>query len=316
MNALPQYPDTLESINRLARTDPRALVGLSEARFEQALDAAVDRVMQERGREIVMLAGPSGSGKTTAARKLAARFRALGLQSDVLSLDDFYLDRDDIPCGADGKPDYESVRALDLPLLQTALSDLLAGREAALPTFDFTVGRRAPAWRTLRLGEQDAVIVEGLHALNPLVTARLPRENVLKLYLRVARRICRADGEVLLRRRELRLVRRLLRDRRERASSAAHTLSLWDNVLLGEQNYLLPYRGTADMDLDSTYLCEPCVFASAAIDFLADADLPQDARGAAEHLTAALRQFVRIDPSLVPEGSLLREFLGRAGLRD
>ena len=313
---MPQFPNTLESINRMARTAPQELVRLGEARFERALDEVVARVTEDRGREIVMLAGPSGSGKTTAARKLAGRFRALGMQSDVLSLDDFYLDRDAIPCGANGKPDYESVYALDLPLLQAALSDLLAGRKAEIPAFDFTAGHRSAATRTLQLGEQDAVIVEGLHALNPLVTAFLPHENVLKLYLRVARRICKADGTVLLRRRELRLIRRLLRDRRDRASSAAHTLSLWDNVLLGEQNYLLPFRAGADLDLDSTFLYEPCVFAADVLDFLAEADLPDEARETAGHLSDALRCFVHIEPACVPESSLLREFLGRDGLRD
>lgn len=311
---MPNLPNTLEAINRKARSAPLDFIRQSEARFDGVLDRAVERIVAERGREIVMLAGPSSSGKTTTAKKLAERLQTLGIETHVLSLDDFYLNREQIPGFSEGAPDFETVHALDLPLLQDTLCDLLAGREVLLPMFDFTVGKRSNTSRAVTLGECDAVIVEGLHALNPLVTAQLPKKNVLKLYISVSSRIYNKNGEVLLNKKSLRFVRRLLRDYRFRASSAEHTFSLWKNVLSGEQKYLFPFRSQADMRIDSTHLYAPCVFRDEAVELLKNADLRGDDRRTADTLSAALQTFVPLSPSLVPENSLLREFLGDTGL--
>lgn len=311
-----KMPNTIEAINRAAQNAQLDFIRRSEARFDGVLDRVVERVLEERGREIVMLAGPSSSGKTTTAKKLAERFRALGIETHVLSLDDFYLNRDQIPGFSEGAPDYETVHALDLPLLQSTLGDLLAGREVLLPMFDFTVGKRSDTSRAVTLGECDAVIVEGLHALNPLVAAHLPKKNVLKLYISVSSRIYNENGNVVLDKQDLRFVRRMLRDYRFRASPVAHTFSLWKNVISGEQKYLFPFRAQADMRLNAVHLYAPCVFRDEAIGLLQSAALQADDRKYADRLTGALREFVPLSPALVPEHSLLREFLGDTGLEE
>lgn len=304
----------LEYINRLAQEEPAQLIAQSEARFDRILEDIAARVLQAHGREIVMLAGPSASGKTTTANKLAAKFGALGMQTHVLSLDDFYLDRDKIPGFENGTPDYETVYALDLPLLAVSLNRLLSGQPTQLPAFDFTVGKRVDAARTVTLGESDAILVEGLHALNPVITDKLPKENLLKLYISVSSRIYNEKGKIVLNKRNLRFIRRMTRDYQFRASSVENTYALWENVRLGEDKYLFPYKDCADIKINSVHLSAPCVFRDIVLEMLEQATLTGAIQKDAEKLKRALLQFEPVSPALVPKDSLLREFLGSAGL--
>lgn len=309
-------PNNLEYINDLAKNDPAELIRRSEARFDNILNDIAERVHKEPGREIVMLAGPSASGKTTTARKLSEKFAALGMQTHVVSLDDFYLNREDIPGFAEGNPDYETVTALDLPLLAATLNHLLTGEETEVPEFDFTVGRRSPEARKIKLGAGDVIIVEGLHALNPEVTKDLPGENLLKIYISVSSRIYNTAGKIVLNKRNLRFIRRLVRDYQFRASSVENTYKLWENVRRGEDAYLFPYRRFADLSVNSIHLSAPCLFRDMVIPMLESAELSGEPRQDADRLVRSLKQFVPVSPALLPEDSLLREFLGKTGLKN
>lgn len=304
----------LEYINDLAKNDPAELVRRSEERFDNILNDTVSRIANDGGREIVMLAGPSASGKTTTANKIAAKCTARGMQTYVVSLDDFYLDREKIPLDESGKPDFETVYALDLPKLTETMRLLLSGAQTELPIFDFTTGKRSEEVRTVTLGARDVVVVEGLHALNPLITDSLPQKNLLKIYISVSSRIYNERGKIILNKRNLRFLRRMTRDYLFRASTVENTYDLWENVRKGEDKYLFPYRNRADIKINSVHLSAPCVFRDTCLQMLKSADLSGKQKKDADELAAALRLFVPISASFVPKDSLLREFIGTHGL--
>lgn len=301
----------LEYINDLAKNDPQTLVERSETRFDNILNRIADRVENDSGREILMLAGPSASGKTTTAKKLSEKCAARGMQTHVISLDDFYLDRSAIPLGEDGEPDFETVYALDLPRLRESLQMLLTGAPTDLPLFDFTLGRRSDCVNTVTLGAQDVIIVEGLHALNPIVTEALPQKNLLKLYISVSSRIYNERGKIILNKRNLRFLRRMTRGYLFRASSVENTYMLWDNVRKGEDKYLFPFKDLADIKINSVHLSAPCVFRGICLEMLRKASLSGEHARDAERLMRALEQFEPLSPDLIPDDSLLREFLGK-----
>ncbi|MEG2719848.1 MAG: adenylyl-sulfate kinase [Oscillospiraceae bacterium] len=170
----------LEYINELAEIDPQLLIERSETRYKNIISDISKKVSEDVGREIIMLAGPSASGKTTTANKLAKSFTELGMKTYVVSLDDFYLDRDDLPFDEEGQHDYETVFALDLPLIAKTLNSLVRGEATRLPVFDFKCGKRSDEFNEIMLDKNDAIIVEGLHALNPIITEDLPNDRLLK----------------------------------------------------------------------------------------------------------------------------------------
>ena len=220
----------LEYINETASAAPGYLVEKCEARYRNIIDEIACRVCEDKGREIVMLAGPSSSGKTTTANKLAQAFREHGVQTYVLSLDDFYINREDIPLLPDGTRDYETVYALDLDCFEKTVNALLKGETVKSPIFDFTTGKRSDTrFNEITLGETDAVIIEGLHALNPVITDKIDGK-LMKIYISVSSRIYDRKGKIILNKRNLRFVRRLVRDYKFRDSTVDNTYKLWKNV--------------------------------------------------------------------------------------
>lgn len=302
--------NTIEYINALARENPQELVLRSEQRYSNIIRDIADRVQNEAGREIIMLAGPSASGKTTTANKLAQAFSERGMKTHRISLDDFYLDRTEIPGYAEGNPDFETVFALDLPCLEQALNGLLRGETVRVPVFDFVSGTRSHQYEEITLGESDAIVVEGLHALNPIITDKLPQDKLLKIYISVSSRIYNEKGKIMLNKRNMRFIRRLVRDYNFRGSSVENTYRLWDNVRAGEDKYLFPYRTNADLRINSVHLSEPCLFKNIVLKMLEDIDLQGAWKKDAKKLTDALERFEGIPETLVPQDSLLREFLG------
>ncbi|MEG1834923.1 MAG: nucleoside kinase [Oscillospiraceae bacterium] len=300
----------LEYINELAEIDPQLLIERSETRYKNIISDISKKVSEDVGREIIMLAGPSASGKTTTANKLAKSFTELGMKTYVVSLDDFYLDRDDLPFDEEGQHDYETVFALDLPLIAKTLNSLVRGEATRLPVFDFKCGKRSDEFNEIMLDKNDAIIVEGLHALNPIITEDLPNDRLLKIYISVSSRIYDENGKIILNKRNIRFIRRMVRDYKFRASSVANTYELWDGVRSGEDKYLFPYKKNADMTINSIHLSEPCVFNDIAIKMLSEADLNPDRAADAQKLLFSLRKIKSIPSTLVPKESLLREFLG------
>lgn len=300
----------IEYINELARENPQALVARAELRYRNIINNIAEKALDDPGRKIIMLAGPSASGKTTTAKKIAETFTSLGMKTYVVSLDDFYKNRCDIPGFSEGKPDFETVYALDIDLISETLKSLMSGRKTKLPVFDFTTGSRKDTSREITLGKDDAVIVEGLHALNPVVTSGIDGLKLMKIYISVSSRIYDQSGKIILNKRNLRFMRRLVRDCNFRASSVESTYSLWQSVCDGEDKYLFPYKDMADVRINSIHLCEPCLFKDTVLKMLENADLSEEYEHDAKRLARSLRQFESVDLSFVPEDSLLREFLG------
>lgn len=300
----------LEYINERVVADPIGFIAECEKRYQNIIDSIVDRIITEEGREIVMLAGPSSAGKTTTARKIKEGLSRKGVKTYVLSLDDFYLNREDIPYLPDGSQDYETVYALDLECLEKDLNLLLQGETVKAPIFDFTTGRRSDTeFNEITLGDEDVVIIEGLHALNPVITEKV-KGKLLKVYINVSSRIYDENGDILLNKRNMRFIRRMIRDYKFRASSVENTYKLWRNVTAGEDKYLFPFRDKADIKANTIHLYESCVLKHQALSLLKNCEVTDEFREDVNKLCKALEKFNDIDENNVPRDSLLREFLG------
>lgn len=300
----------LEYINKKVLDNPQDFIEECEERYQEIINSIVEKINSEKGREIVMLAGPSSAGKTTTARRIKESLEKSGVKTYVLSLDDFYLNRDDIPYLPDGSQDYETVYALDLECLEKELNALLRGERVKSPIYDFTTGRRSEnLFNEIVLGKEDVVIIEGLHALNPIITDKV-QGNVLKVYINVSSRIYDKDGNTILNKRNLRFIRRMVRDYKYRDSTVENTCRLWKNVTRGEDEYLFPYRDNADIKANTIHFYEPCVLKHQALKMIGDSTVSDKYREHILTLVNALKQFNDIDEKFVPENSLLREFLG------
>lgn len=300
----------LEYINETAESDPEKFVKQCENRYQNIIDEIAEKIITEEGREIVMLAGPSSAGKTTTARKLRERLTENGIKTYVLSLDDFYFNRADIPFLPDGTQDYETVDALDLELFYKNVNALLLGETVKNPIFDFTTGKRSDTqFNEITLGSEDVVIIEGLHALNPVITEKI-EGKLLKIYINVSSRIYDGKGNIVLNKRNMRFVRRMVRDYKFRNSTVQNTYRLWKNVTAGEDKYLFPFRDNADIKINTIHIYEPCVLKNQALTLLENASVSKEYEQDIMKITKALKRFKDIDISLVPENSLLREFLG------
>ncbi len=292
-----------------ASSDPRGFIQLCEADFRDQVEQAAQTVLSQKDVRLVMLAGPSSSGKTTTARLLKDAFASRGVKAWTISLDDFYLDPSEPLLFEDGTPDYETVHSLDLPYLEKSLQSLIRENRCFLPRFSFTERRREDTPTELVIGKDDLVIVEGLHALNPLICDQLAQTALYKLYVSVSARVTK-NGSILFSKRDLRFIRRMVRDYQFRASPVDLTFYLWGGVRKGEDRYLFPFSDRADLRIDSIHPYEPCVFRDEATALLSSlpAGSPYDETAAL--LREKLAVFPAIDPTLVPQSSLLHEFLG------
>ena len=298
-----------DQITAQMQRDPAAYVAACEAAFQAQIDNAAQRILAEPNRRIIMLAGPSSSGKTTAAEKLRHSFAAQGRRAWKVSLDDFYREPDTPMLFEDGTPDYETVYALDLPYLKQCLQQLLSEKRCFLPHFSFSKKQRINDATELVLEPGDLVIVEGLHALNPLLTNQLDANDLFQIYISVSTRVTQ-ENDVLLSTHDLRFLRRMIRDVQFRASPVENTFYLWNGVQKGEDRYLFPYRDRADLRIDSLHAYEPCAFRDRAIALLQG--VPQDSVyfERANLLQNKLSMFPSLDENLIPQPSLLHEFLG------
>lgn len=300
---------TYKKINNFA-LEPEEFLCQCSLQYHKQADAVAEKIFADTNKKIVMLAGPSSSGKTTTASILSQDINQLGGRAYTVSLDDFYHPHSvGYPLDENGKPDYECVEALDIELLHTKLRQLVEIGKSDLPVFDFKSGERIDNAKQIELCDNDIIIVEGLHALNPVITDTLDEENLFRVYVSVSTRVYEDDGSVLLSKRDLRFVRRMVRDFRFRSTSVERTFEIWQSVTRGEDKYLFPFEHFADVKLDSFHPCEPCVFAQRASRLLSCVN---DSRykEKAELLLNKLSLFKNTDYSLLPADSLLREFTG------
>ena len=302
----------LEKINRQISLDAEDYIDKCERRYSSMLRQYVREIVSKNEEnKIIMLAGPSSSGKTTGANKLARLFSRMGYGANVISLDDFYKNRDDVIPEIGGKQDFESVQALELDLLTDCLKSLSLKGETYLPHFDFETGMRHDNIMHLVLEPGDVVIVEGLHALNTAITDCLPGKNLVKMYVSVASDIYNEKDEIVFDRKEIRFLRRLIRDYQFRNSSVEKTYGMWPTVISGEQKNLIPLIDTADYILDSIHPYELCVYKYIAVPMLSGVSPDNDYYDNAMSIVDRLEKFHKISPSLIPKTSLLCEFVGK-----
>lgn len=305
-----KYINHLEQINDCALADPERMIGEVEDAYRDCLRNIARNLREQHGKvRVVMLAGPSSSGKTTTAHLLRSYLSEFGRKAHIISLDDFYRGAGLAPVLPNGKYDYESVEALNEEKIRQCLLGVITTGKFTVPTYNFSLGRPEETERSYEIGPSDVVIVEGIHGLNPLFTRELPEEVCVKLYVSVKQQIKDANGEVISPM-DLRLVRRIVRDIQFRSTTADRTISMWPEVEAGEDKYIRPYRMSADYTVNSIHIYEPCVLRTVAIPLLREIAPDSPNYRKARDLESRLMRFEPIDPALVPENSMLREFLG------
>lgn len=296
----------IAEINDLARSDPGALVMRSEMYYRDRVNELAKTVV-ERGCKAVFIAGPSASGKTTTALKLAEFLKKNGKRALSVSLDDFLKNADSLPILPDGTADYESIDTLDIPCFQKCIADLMKFGEADIPFFDFPKHCRTHMRRVEASGDC-VVIVEGLHALNPLI-ADCDYEGLgFKAYISVKSEYYEGEKRIL-NSRDMRLIRRLIRDNNFRGSNPENTLGMWQKVCEGERAYIRPFRSSCDIWLDSDHLYEPLVYNSPLKAELKNIEKSSVFYPIASRILDILGRFSVLDMSVVPQDSLLREFI-------
>ena len=288
----------------------RELIRVNEALHEKRFSQIADMVCQRNAR-VVMLAGPSSSGKTTSANRLATQLRAHGKKPILMSLDDYYIDRDKILPGPDGKLDLEHINTLDTDLFRSNIADLLAEKETALPTFNFVTGRREWNGRKLKLGNNSVIIVEGIHGLNPQMVPKDVAENeIFKLYVSPLLPL-NLDNHNRIPTSYLRLLRRIVRDYETRGSSVQRTISMWESVQRGEKRWIFPFQENADVIFNSSTLYELAVLKKHIFPLLTQIT-PEDSCFDEVRSIVKILNYIReadVDDE-IPPTSIVREFIG------
>jgi uridine kinase len=304
------YRNSVEEINRGARTDANTFVGKAEADYHNNIAAIARQIAGENPMcKLVMLAGPSSSGKTTTAHLLKKALEEIGVGSVSISLDDFYRGESLAPLLPDGKRDFECLEALDVGEIQKCLSELVRNNRCEIPVFDFEQHVPYPHRRQIILHDREVAVVEGIHALNPVLIRTLPEFRVHRIYISVKQGVRDCAGEVLGPN-DIRLIRRIVRDYHFRQTSPETTLSMWANVMRGEYRYIKPFRKGADTTINSFHDYELCVLKEPAVSLLSTVPADSPERKAAVRLADGISHFEPIDPALVPKTSMIREFIG------
>ena len=306
-------PITHREICERAIQDPQAFVNSCEQRYSEDLQELGEHILSHPQQcQIILLAGPSSSGKTTTARRLAQYLEKRGVGCPVVGLDDFYygVGLGYYPKNPDGTENYEALEAIDLSLLRQCIAQLYRTGEADFPQFDFSVGRRSSKPVHLTRQKQDVLLIEGLHALNPKLLENVPI-STYTISLAVEDSVVK-EGSLLLSGREMRFVRRLVRDRQFRNSPLCRTLSLWPWVVEGEEKYIVPYRPMADAHLDTFLPYELCVFDPFIKRLFEGEGKSRQEKETMHWLETVFCEFPVLSPKLVPDDSILREFIGKS----
>jgi uridine kinase len=291
----------------------RIAEGLHEKKIAQIADEILSRSPRVR---VVTIAGPSSSGKTTFAKRLGIQLWVNGIDMVTLSLDNYYVDREDTPRDEFGQLDFESIEAIDLDLFHRQLSDLLVGKEVMTPRFDFVSGRRMPEvdWRPLRLEDHQVLSIEGIHGLNDRLTQSVPRGKIYRIFISALSQLAIDDHNRIFTA-DARLVRRIVRDQLFRGFTAERTLDLWETVRKGEGQWIFPFQEQADVMFNSALVYEPAVLKVFAERFLLQVPRTNSAYTEAYRLLKHLSMFVPIFPDEVPQTSILREFIGGSAFK-
>ena len=301
---------TIGDLNEaIANNDTNLLIQVSEALQEKKISKIAEEIARKSGIRIVLIAGPSSSGKTTTCKRLSVQLITNGIKPVPISLDDYFLDREQTPRDASGDYDFESIHALNIPLLNEQLAALFRGDEVELPRYNFQAGKSEWSGKKLRLEPEEILVVEGIHALNPELTAQIPDELKFRVYASALTTLL-LDNHNYIPTTDNRLLRRIIRDNQSRGVDARETIRRWPSVRNGENKWIFPYQENADAMFNTAMLFELAVIKSQAEPLLEQ--VPENCPEYAE--AYRLRKFLRyikpISETQIPPTSLLREFLG------
>ncbi len=285
------------------------LILVQEALMEQNIGDIAEQIAADPKKKIVLIAGPSSSGKTTFSHRLSIQLAAHGLRPHPISLDDFYVNREDTPRDENGDYDFECLEAIDIPLLNQMMNDLLAEKEVTLPVFNFRTGQREFRSKPMRLREGDVLVIEGIHGLNEKLTEELPAESKFKIYISALTQL-NVDSQNNLSTTDTRLIRRMVRDARTRNTSATETLARWDAVRRGEERNIFPYQEGADVMFNSALIYELAVLKCYAEPLLFSVDEASLEYEEAKRLLKILDYALPVPGEEIGHNSILREFMG------
>ena len=285
------------------------IININEALQEKKIAKIAEDIANRKGVKLVLLAGPSSSGKTTSCKRLSIQLAVNGLKPLQISLDDYFVDREKTPKDANGEYDYESIYALDLQLINDQFNALFRGEEVELPKYDFQTGKSKKSGKKLKMNDTNVLVVEGIHALNPELTAQIPNEQIFRVYASALTTIL-LDNHNYIPTTDNRLLRRIIRDYKYRGVSAQETIHRWPSVRAGENKWIFPFQENADAMLNTAMLYELAVIKTQAEPLLQQ--VPENCEEYAEayRLLKFLKYFKGIPYNNLPPTSLLREFLG------
>ena len=298
----------------IARRKAKDFVEITETLQNKKIAEIADKIAERSSVKVVLIAGPSSSGKTTTSKKLSMQLRVLGFEPVVISLDDYYRGPESTPLDEDGKPDFECLEALDVPLLNEILVSLFKGNEVDLPTFDFKTGSRKYTGKKLKLNERMILIMEGIHGLNDKLTPLVPPEYKFKIYLSALTQL-NLDDHNRIPTSDNRLLRRIVRDAQFRGKGAAGTIAMWASVQRGERLHIFPFQDKADVMFNTALDYELSVLKIYAEPLLRAVKPTEIEYSEASRLLMFLNNFSTISSSFVPGQSIIREFIGESDFK-
>lgn len=289
------------------------IIRLSETHFESQLSMIAEQIYQRRNNiKFVLLAGPSSSGKTTTAKKLEIYLQSKGLKTHTISVDDYFVNKEDTPVDEFGEYDFESIKAIDLNLFNRHLAKLLDGEKVQIPDYNFVTGKREYNKKYLKLEKDDIIVIEGLHAINDELTMAVDRINKFKIFIGPFTQL-NIDNHNRIHTSDTRRLRRIVRDNKTRGYNAADTLRMWKKIREGEEKYIFPYQHDVDAVINSALLYELGVLKTYAEPLLFSVEENDEMYPEAIRLINFLRNFLPIPSDEVPKDSILREFIGGSG---
>lgn len=302
---------TVPEINEKVK-DIKKSVEKSERYYNNKILALTEEILKDKSKKAVLIAGPSSSGKTTTAHLLCESLNKKGIKTHVISLDNFYLPKHRLPKTKTGETDYESVHALNIEEINRCMEELVNKGSTTVPKYDFTASDEQRKERVeITLKNNELAIIEGLHALNPLLYKNLALEDMYKIYISLSSKIHNKNKETLLSSKDLRLVRRIVRDYNFRNSSVQNTFDMWPGVIIGEEKSLYCFKHIADFKFDTFLSYEPLIFKVEILKLLSQITPESDDYGLAQKLCYGMKQFCSASVEEIPKNSLLNEFVAK-----
>ena len=293
---------------RVSNSEIEELIRMDELMKTHGLVELSKKIIEHKEAKIILIAGPSSTGKTTTTNRLMLCLKSLGKNPKMLSMDDFFVDKGQTPLDKDGNPDFERLETVDLKLFEETIGKLLNNEETIIPTFNFLLGEKEFN-KKMKMDEDDILLIEGIHALNPKVLENIPEEKKLTIYLSALTEL-NIDNHVRVSTTDNRLLRRIVRDNRTRGNKVEDTLKSWAKVREGEENYIFPYQDEADLTFNTAMIYELGVLKTFVEPLLYSVEPDSPYYNEAVRLINFLRLFLPISSESIPADSILREFIG------